>query len=104
MLAFKHYDALERRISNIMKYILECMDKQTDGLRSMIITEYHNPNVAEPLPGEDIDATEDEDPNADEGIPPEVPAPMQPVAPPAKESDARMQQVAPPPQPPLQAQ
>jgi hypothetical protein len=40
-----------------MLYILECMDKQPNGLDGMVMTEFHNSRVANPMPGEDIDAT-----------------------------------------------
>lgn len=33
-----------------MKYVLECMDKQSD-LQNMIITEFHNPKIPELMPG-----------------------------------------------------
>lgn len=70
ILAFKHYNALERRLHKIMQYILECMDKQPNGLNSMVMTEFHNTKVADPMPGEDIDATEDETENDNNINPP----------------------------------
>lgn len=60
VLAFKHYTAIERRMHKLMKYVLECMDKQSD-LQNMIITEFHNPKIPELMPGEETEEDESED-------------------------------------------
>ena len=60
VLAYKHYPALERRLHKIMGYVLECMDKQSGGLGSMVMSEFHNPLVPEPQPGEEVETEEDE--------------------------------------------
>uniref|UniRef100_A0AC34FRZ0 FAM20 C-terminal domain-containing protein n=1 Tax=Panagrolaimus sp. ES5 TaxID=591445 RepID=A0AC34FRZ0_9BILA len=59
VLAFKHYPALERRLHNIMKYILECLDTQRDGPSKMIITEYHNKRIPETPENENDDDEDD---------------------------------------------
>lgn len=71
ILAFKHYNALERRIHKLMEYIFECMEKHPgDQLKSMIITEFHNDDVPEPMAGEDIDASEEESEDTANANPP----------------------------------
>uniref|UniRef100_A0A7E4V719 Fam20C domain-containing protein n=1 Tax=Panagrellus redivivus TaxID=6233 RepID=A0A7E4V719_PANRE len=60
VLAYKHYPALERRLSKIMKYILDCLDRQTGGPSKMIMNEYHNPSVA----NTGIEDEDDKDENA----------------------------------------
>ncbi|KAK0396700.1 hypothetical protein QR680_001819 [Steinernema hermaphroditum] len=49
ILAYKHYNAMERRLQRIMEVILECLDKKRD-VSAVIMAEYHNPQVAEPAP------------------------------------------------------
>lgn len=62
VLAFKHYDAIERRMHKLMTYILECMDKLPSGeVIKIIQPEYHNLNILTPLPDEDIDAIDSND-------------------------------------------
>lgn len=62
-----------------MKYILECMDKQVDGVSSMVLTEYHNPTILMSEPEIDIDAAEDDDVDVEEPLPePAVPPQLQP--------------------------
>uniref|UniRef100_A0A914HZI5 FAM20 C-terminal domain-containing protein n=1 Tax=Globodera rostochiensis TaxID=31243 RepID=A0A914HZI5_GLORO len=70
VLAFKHYAALERRLHKIMIYLLECMDKQNGDLNQMVVDEFHNPTVAEPLPGEEMETEEDETNNDAPAAPP----------------------------------
>ncbi|KAL3095298.1 hypothetical protein niasHS_007397 [Heterodera schachtii] len=69
VIAFKHYAALERRLHKIMEYLLECMDKQNGDLTQMVVNEFHNPTVAEPLPGEESETEEDETNDAPAGPP-----------------------------------
>lgn len=80
VLAFKHYPALERRLHKIMEYVLECMDKQSDGIQSMVVSEFHNPLVPEPLPGEEFETEEEENQEAPP-VPGEQAGAVQPPAP-----------------------
>lgn len=43
ILAKKHYPAMERRLNNIMKYLDECISKMPNGVKDVILVEYHNP-------------------------------------------------------------
>uniref|UniRef100_A0A183CF70 PAM2 domain-containing protein n=1 Tax=Globodera pallida TaxID=36090 RepID=A0A183CF70_GLOPA len=45
------------------------MDKQNGDLSQMVVDEFHNPTVAEPLPGEEMETEEDET-NNDAPAPP----------------------------------
>ncbi|KAH7732197.1 Protein FAM20C precursor [Aphelenchoides avenae] len=60
VLAYKHYPALERRLYKIMKYVLECLDKKSGNVESVVLTEYHNRLVALPKPGQDPDEEADD--------------------------------------------
>jgi hypothetical protein len=50
VLAYKHYPALERRLHKIMGYVLECMDKQSGGLGSMVSFWQYFDNRFIPIP------------------------------------------------------
>ncbi|TMS32659.1 hypothetical protein L596_000471 [Steinernema carpocapsae] len=62
ILAYKHYEALERRLHRIMEVIVECLDKK-QGAEAVVLAEYHNPQVAETAPGEEVEEEEDDKKN-----------------------------------------
>ncbi|VDN54231.1 unnamed protein product [Dracunculus medinensis] len=47
ILATKHYSALERRLYKIMLAIDECVKQQKNGIKDVVMAEYHSDEILE---------------------------------------------------------
>ncbi|CAL2051595.1 unnamed protein product [Caenorhabditis brenneri] len=59
ILAYKHYPAMERRLSKIMSYILECIESR--GVAEVLTPEYNNPDVSDAEQADEEQSEEHQD-------------------------------------------